>query len=66
MSELESKILEELQKLNSSLSVKEVYSAKHPKPSFGEFVVGEIASLNKQLLTVSQQLANIQTKLDKK
>jgi len=66
MSELDSKILEELQKINSSLSVKEVYSAKHPKPTFGEFVVGEIASLNKQLFTISQQLANIQNEFNKK
>ena len=66
MSALESKILEEFQKLNSALSVKEVYSAKHPKPTFGEFIVGEISSLNKQLITISHQLADIQNKLDKK
>ncbi len=66
MSELDSKILEELQKINSSLSIKEVYSAKHPKPTFGEFVIGEISSLNKQLITISHQLAAIQNKLDKK
>lgn len=66
MENLEHKILEELKKLNSSMSVKEVSTGRQPPLSFGESVVAEIRSINKNIFNIQQQLSNIQQKLDRK
>ena len=57
MSEFETKILEELQKLNSSFSVK---PTNNFKLNFAERLLAEISSLNKSVDMLNKALGSIQ------